>query len=110
MYIKVLIISVFGPVFNECYPVKNIYAIFPLTQTDMQNQGEKARELFCQVVRTFIQNYGLQSDGHDRRKEEQKQALVEARLTEDDLKTGILFLLSLYFHSLPWIDRNSLCN
>lgn len=76
----------------------------------MQNQGEKARELFCQVVRTFIQNYGLQSDGHDRRKEEQKQALMEARLTEDDLKTGKLFLLSLYFHSLPWIDRNSLCN
>lgn len=75
---------------------------FPLTQADMQNQGEKARELFCQVVRTFIQNYGLQSDGHDRRKEEQKQALVEARLTEDDLKTGILFLLSLYFHSLPY--------
>lgn len=74
---------------------------FPLTQTDMQNQGEKDRELFCQVVRTFIQNYGLQSDGHDRRKEEQKQALVEARLTEDDLKTGKLFLLSLYFPSLP---------
>lgn len=83
---------------------------FPLTQTDMQNQGEKARELFCQVVMTFIQNYGLQSNGHDRRKEEQKQALVEARLTEDDLKTGKLFLLSLYFHSFPWIDRNSLCN
>lgn len=56
---------------------------------DMQNQGEKARELFCQVVRTFIQNYGLQSDGHDRRKEEQKQALMEARLTEDDLKTEL---------------------
>lgn len=68
----------------------------------MQNQGEKARELFCQVVMTFIQNYGLQSNGHDRRKEEQKQALVEARLTEDDLKTGKLFLLSLYFHSLPY--------
>lgn len=83
---------------------------FPLTQADMQNQGEKDRELFCQVVRTFIQNYGLQSDGRDRRKEEQKQALMEARLTEDDLKTGKLFLLSLYFHSLPWIDRNSLCN
>ncbi|XP_052705767.1 polyamine-modulated factor 1-binding protein 1-like isoform X1 [Crassostrea angulata] len=57
--------------------------------TDMQNQGEKDRELFCQVVRTFIQNYGLQSDGHDRRKEEQKQALMEARLTEDDLKTEL---------------------
>lgn len=75
---------------------------FPLTQTDMQNQGEKARELFCQVVMTFIQNYGLQSNGHDRRKEEQKQALMEARLTEDDLKTGKLFLLSLYFHSFPY--------
>ncbi|XP_052705768.1 cingulin-like isoform X2 [Crassostrea angulata] len=58
-------------------------------KTDMQNQGEKDRELFCQVVRTFIQNYGLQSDGHDRRKEEQKQALMEARLTEDDLKTEL---------------------
>uniref|UniRef100_K1R0K0 Coiled-coil domain-containing protein 172 n=1 Tax=Magallana gigas TaxID=29159 RepID=K1R0K0_MAGGI len=34
-------------------------------------------------------NYGLQSDGHDRRKEEQKQALMEARLTEDDLKTEL---------------------
>uniref|UniRef100_A0A8W8IKL2 Coiled-coil domain-containing protein 172 n=1 Tax=Magallana gigas TaxID=29159 RepID=A0A8W8IKL2_MAGGI len=56
---------------------------------DMQNQGEKDRELFCQVVRTFIQNYGLQSNGHDRRKEEQKQALVEATLTEDDLKTEL---------------------
>lgn len=76
--------------------------LFPLTQTDMQNQGEKARELFCQVVMTFIQNYGLQSNGQDRRKEEQKQALMEARLTEDDLKTGKLFLLSLYFPSLPY--------
>lgn len=82
--------------------LKMFIQFFPLTQTDMQSQGEKARELFCQVVRTFIQNYGLQSDGHDRRKEEQKQALVEATLTEDDLKTGILFLLSHYFHSLPY--------
>lgn len=84
---------------------------FPLTQADMQNQGEKARELFCQVVRTFIQNYGLQSDGHDRRNEEQKQALVEATLTEDDLKTGkIVFVISLFSFSPIWIDRNSLCN
>lgn len=30
MYIKVLIISVLGPVFNECYPVRNFYAIFSL--------------------------------------------------------------------------------
>lgn len=73
--------------------------LFCFTQTGMQNQGEKARELFCQVVRTFIQNYGLQSDGHKRRKEEQKQALVKARLTEDDLKTGEMFCYHFFLFS-----------
>lgn len=64
----------------------------------MQSQRERAREEFCRSMREFIQDYGIQSDGHLRRKEEQRKTMEEVRRNEGTLKTGNIlycFLVSL---------------
>ncbi|XP_061184300.1 uncharacterized protein LOC133192305 [Saccostrea echinata] len=57
--------------------------------TDMQFRKTEALEGFCRGVRGFIQDYGLQSGGHQRRKEEHKKALEEAKQTEINLRAEL---------------------
>ncbi|XP_022345431.2 coiled-coil domain-containing protein 172-like [Crassostrea virginica] len=56
---------------------------------ELQSQRERAREEFCRSMREFIQDYGIQSDGHLRRKEEQRKTMEEVRRNEGTLKTEL---------------------
>ncbi|XP_062575263.1 moesin/ezrin/radixin homolog 1-like [Saccostrea cucullata] len=56
---------------------------------DTQHRKSEALEGFCRGVRGFIQGYGLQSGGHQRRKEEHQKVLEEAKQTAISLRAEL---------------------